>query len=161
MRCKARLLRPAAPANADWSFLVLPASASARLPTRSMVSVEGQLAGQAFQATLEPEPRDAPPPNAEVAGWLSGLVGALPDTYREAVALSELEGLPHREVAGRLGLSPSGAKSRVARGRVLLKEALLRCCALEIDRRGNVLGYEPRQAGSCCDEPAGPGDRPC
>ena len=55
VRCKARLLRPAAPADADWTFLVLPATASARLPTRSMVSVEGQLAGQPFQATLEPD----------------------------------------------------------------------------------------------------------
>src|SRR5690606_28101989 len=55
VRCKARLLRPAEPANARWSFLVLPAAASARLPTRSMVSVEGELAGQPFQATLEPD----------------------------------------------------------------------------------------------------------
>ena len=55
MRCKARLLRPAAPAGADWTFLVLPAAASARLPTRSMVSVEGRMAGQPFQATLEPD----------------------------------------------------------------------------------------------------------
>ena len=55
MRCKARLLRPAAPADASWTFLVLPAAASAKLPTRSMVSVEGQFAGQPFQATLEPD----------------------------------------------------------------------------------------------------------
>ena len=55
VRCKARLLRPATPANASWTFLVLPAAASAKLPTRSMVSVEGQFAGQPFQATLEPD----------------------------------------------------------------------------------------------------------
>ena len=55
MRCKARLLRPAEPSDARWSFLVLPAAASAKLPTRSMVSVEGELAGQPFQATLEPD----------------------------------------------------------------------------------------------------------
>ncbi|MGY1410739.1 MULTISPECIES: YdeI/OmpD-associated family protein [unclassified Luteimonas] len=55
VRCKARLLRPATPANASWTFLVLPAAASAKLPTRSMVSVEGELAGEPFQATLEPD----------------------------------------------------------------------------------------------------------
>lgn len=55
IRCKARLLRPAAPADADWAFLVLPQAASARLPARGMVSVEGQLAGQPFQATLQPD----------------------------------------------------------------------------------------------------------
>lgn len=55
IRFKTRLLRPAAPQEAAWTFLVLPAAASARLPTRSMVSVDGMFAGQPFQATLEPD----------------------------------------------------------------------------------------------------------
>ncbi len=53
--CKAKLLRPATPVDAAWRFLLLPAAASARLPTRSMVTVEGTLAGVPFQATLEPD----------------------------------------------------------------------------------------------------------
>jgi len=52
---EAKLSRPAAPKGAAWTFLVLPASASAKLPTRSMVSVEGKFGGQPFQATLEPD----------------------------------------------------------------------------------------------------------
>lgn len=52
---KAELLRPANPKGATWSFLVLPAAASAKLPTRSMAPVEGTFAGQPFQATLEPD----------------------------------------------------------------------------------------------------------
>ena len=55
IRFKATLRRPAQPTGATWRFLVLPAAASAKLPTRSMVSVEGTLAGQRFQATLEPD----------------------------------------------------------------------------------------------------------
>ena len=55
IRFKATLRRPAQPKGATWRFLVLPAAASAKLPTRSMVSVEGTLAGQRFQATLEPD----------------------------------------------------------------------------------------------------------
>lgn len=55
IRCKARLHRPDAPPGAAWSFLVLPAAASARLPSRGMVSVEGRFAGQPFQATLSPD----------------------------------------------------------------------------------------------------------
>jgi hypothetical protein len=51
----AKLLRPATPKNATWSFLILPAKASAKLPTRSMTSVEGRFEGQPFQATLEPD----------------------------------------------------------------------------------------------------------
>ena len=55
IRFKATLRRPAHPKGATWRFLVLPAAASAKLPTRSMVSVEGTLAGQPFQATLAPD----------------------------------------------------------------------------------------------------------
>ncbi len=55
IKFKAKLSRPAAPKGAAWSFLVLPAAASAKLPTRSMVTVEGTLAGAPFQATLEPD----------------------------------------------------------------------------------------------------------
>lgn len=55
IRFEARLSRPATPKDAAWTFLVLPAAASARLPTRSMVTVDGTLAGHAFQTTLEPD----------------------------------------------------------------------------------------------------------
>src|SRR6478672_11331415 len=55
IRFGARLQRPAQPANATWTFLVLPAAASAKLPTRSMVTVDGTLGGATFQATLEPD----------------------------------------------------------------------------------------------------------
>lgn len=52
---KATLSRPASPANAAWRFLVLPTAASQKLPSRSQVTVDGTLAGQPFQATLEPD----------------------------------------------------------------------------------------------------------
>lgn len=52
---KATLSRPASPANATWRFLVLPAAASRKLPSRSMVTVDGTLAGHSFQATLDPD----------------------------------------------------------------------------------------------------------
>lgn len=55
IRFKAKLQRPAEPKNATWAFLVLPTTASAKLPTRSMVSVDGTLQDQPFKATLEPD----------------------------------------------------------------------------------------------------------
>lgn len=45
IRFSATLQRPAEPKAATWTFLVLPAAASAKLPTRSLVTVEGTLAG--------------------------------------------------------------------------------------------------------------------
>ena len=55
IRFKAKLLRPESPKGAAWVFLVLPKTASAKLPTRSMTSVDGTLEGHRFQATLEPD----------------------------------------------------------------------------------------------------------
>ena len=55
VRCSATLQRPAQPKNAGWRFLVLPKAASAQLPTRSMVTVDGTLNGAPFVATLSPD----------------------------------------------------------------------------------------------------------
>jgi hypothetical protein len=56
IRCKAKLLRPAESAEGDsWTFLILPKSASAKLPTRSMTAIEGTINGAPFEATLEPD----------------------------------------------------------------------------------------------------------
>jgi hypothetical protein len=56
IRFSAKLLRPKATAKPiSWTFLILPKDASAKLPSRSMVSVEGTINGSAFQATLEPD----------------------------------------------------------------------------------------------------------
>ena len=75
--------------------------------------------------------------------------------YREALVLTEYEGLTQAQIAGRLGLSVSGAKSRVQRARARLKELLLECCHFELDRAGRVINYKPRAA--CCVD-CGDGD---
>jgi RNA polymerase sigma-70 factor (ECF subfamily) len=82
--------------------------------------------------------------------WLEEMVRQLPDCYREAVQLSEIEGLPQQAVADRLGLSLSGAKSRIQRGRMMLKDILDQCCHFEFDRRGNVMDYEPKPDRTVC-----------
>ena len=69
-------------------------------------------------------------------GWLDEMVRSQPDGYRESVRLAEVEGVPQQAVADRLGLSLSGAKSRVQRGRALLRQALDACCEVELDGRG-------------------------
>ncbi len=62
----------------------------------------------------------------------------LPEPYREALTLVELEGLSQKELAERLGISYSGAKSRVQRGREKLRQMILDCCALHSDSYGNL-----------------------
>ncbi len=56
-----------------------------------------------------------------VASWLTGMLATLPEQYREPLRPVELEGLSQTAVAHRLGLSPSGARSRIQRGRQLLR----------------------------------------
>ena len=52
----ATLLRPVANAKAvTWTFLTLPKEASAKLPSRGMMSVEGTFNGLAYRGTLEPD----------------------------------------------------------------------------------------------------------
>jgi RNA polymerase sigma-70 factor (ECF subfamily) len=84
-----------------------------------------------------------------VAGWLPAAIENLPNRYRDAVRLYELQGVSQAEIAERLGISLSGAKSRVQRGREKLKQVLERCCRFDLDRCGNVLSCVPRSSG--CD----------
>lgn len=77
----------------------------------------------------------------EIAGCLLPMIEQLPYLYRDSVMLTDIEGVSQREVAERLGISLSGAKSRVQRGREKLREMLLHCCRLEFDRNGRLIGY--------------------
>ncbi|GAA4894282.1 RNA polymerase sigma factor SigZ [Ferrimonas pelagia] len=77
----------------------------------------------------------------EMALCLRPLIEQLPESYRLPLQLAELEGLSQQRVADRLGLSLSGAKSRIQRGRAKLRERLTACCDVEIGA-GGVIGFE-------------------
>ena len=87
--------------------------------------------------------------NEMVMGWLPNMIAQLPDPYRDAVELYELQGIPRQEIADRLGISLSDAKSRVQRVREKLKPRLFDCCSFEMDRRGNIIGYQRNHPGEC------------
>ena len=70
------------------------------------------------------------------------MINSLPEKYKQALILTEFQNLTQKELAERMGLSVSGAKSRVQRARIKLKELLLGCCSLEFDHYGNVIDYE-------------------
>ena len=78
-------------------------------------------------------------------------VGELPPAHRDALLLTEWQGLTQQAMAKKLGLSVSGAKSRVQRARNQLKELLLNCCRLELDRRGKVIDFTSRAKLDCHD----------
>lgn len=80
----------------------------------------------------------------EFSSCIVPMIRALPEPYREALLLSEIGGLSQKELAERLGISYSGAKSRVQRGREKLRDMLLACCHIETDRYGNIVDYHSR-----------------
>jgi RNA polymerase sigma-70 factor (ECF subfamily) len=92
---------------------------------------------------VPPEPLEADP-QARLATGLTELINALPAKYRQALMLTEIQGMKQVDLADRLGLSVSGAKSRVQRGREMLRQELLACCHIEFDRRGLPVDYTPR-----------------
>jgi RNA polymerase sigma-70 factor (ECF subfamily) len=85
----------------------------------------------------------------ELATCLTPMLRKLQPAYREAVTLTDLEGITQADAAERVGVSLSGMKSRVQRGRRQLKAVLEACCRIDLDNRGGIVGYEPREPDSC------------
>ena len=102
-----------------------------------------------------PEPGDLfqePDSAGEIAASMRVMVDALPGPYREALYLTEFQGLSQQELANHLGISLSGAKSRVQRARQKIKDELLTCCHFEFDRYGRIVDYWEHCC--CCAEPS-------
>ncbi len=76
-------------------------------------------------------------------------INELPKKYREAILLSEIEGLKHQDIADRLNLSVSAIKSRVVRGREMLKDKFVTCCKYHIDENGKLAGEPDCQRPEC------------
>jgi len=86
-----------------------------------------------------------------MAAYVGSLVATLPSPYREALTLTELEGMTQRDAAKMLGVSLSGMKSRVQRGRERLRTMVDECCVVALDVRGRVIDCEPRKGtNDCC-----------
>jgi len=110
---------------------------------------EMEATGLALSATAFGRAEDQREQHAELSGCLRPMIDRLPKDYREAVVLVEIEGLTQLAAATRLGLSLSGMKSRVQRGRKQLKQMLEDCCLIQFDRRGGVIDFETRE--DACD----------
>lgn len=71
------------------------------------------------------------------------VISQLPENYEVAVRRVDIEGKSTKQLAEELNISVSGAKSRVQRGRKMVKEIVLKCCDVKTDRYGNILDYKP------------------
>jgi RNA polymerase sigma-70 factor (ECF subfamily) len=80
------------------------------------------------------------------------VIETLPEDDRDALRFTELDGLSREELARELGISISGAKSRVQRARAKLRQAVQECCRLITDPYGRVIDWEKRGSPSCCPD---------
>jgi RNA polymerase sigma-70 factor (ECF subfamily) len=86
----------------------------------------------------------------DLQAYVRTVVQALPPIYRQALVLTEYDGLSQVELARQLGLSVSAAKSRVQRARAMVREQIDRCCHVEVDRYGTVLDCTSRLDSCDC-----------
>ena len=84
----------------------------------------------------------------ELSSCLAPMIQQLPEKYRHAVQLSEIERKTQSEIAEKENISLSGAKSRVQRGRALLKTMLHDCCKVEINAMNQIVDYDKKD-GDC------------
>jgi len=96
-----------------------------------------------FPEVEEPEARD------ELVPWLRLFVDDLKPDYRDALPWTAFEGLTQVDAAKRAGISVSGMKSRVQRGREALVDALKGCCEVVLDARGRPMDVVRHCQGEC------------
>lgn len=87
--------------------------------------------------------------NEVLARGIRSIIQLLPADYAQAIYLTEYEGLTQTQLAEKLGLSVSGAKSRVQRARFKVKELLLQFCHIEFDIYGTVIEYDTKHCSYC------------
>jgi RNA polymerase sigma-70 factor (ECF subfamily) len=91
----------------------------------------------------------------ELAECLRPLVMHLDPLSREALLATDLGGKSQIDAAREVGIAVSTMKSRIQRGRRKLRDAVLRCCHVELNRRRGVIDFSRKQTrdrseGSCC-----------
>ncbi len=86
----------------------------------------------------------------EFSKCITPMIDALPEKYKQAIHLTEIEGMSQKDLAKQLGISYSGAKSRVQRGRDMLKILFEQCCEISSDAYGNIIDYKKKGCSKDC-----------
>jgi RNA polymerase sigma-70 factor, ECF subfamily len=82
-------------------------------------------------------------PLADLAPCVSKVWGELSQDEQAVLRLVDLEGISQTDLAARLGLSPTGARSRVQRARKRLSLILVERCQVQFDAQGRVTNHTP------------------
>ena len=78
----------------------------------------------------------------ELAQCILPMIDQLPSNYREVIKMFEFDGFLQRDIAQSKNLSLSATKSRIQRGRKLLKKMFIKCCSIELNDKNKILDYQ-------------------
>lgn len=112
---------------------------AARARARSVLELVGETPDMAAQ-----EADGSDDLESDLGACVALFVARLPAPYREAVTLTELEGLTQKDAAEMLGVTLSAMKSRTLRGREKIRGMFEECCRISVDCRGRVTACEAR-----------------
>lgn len=87
---------------------------------------------------------------SELAECILPFIDKLPEKYKEALTLTEFKNYSQLQLAEHLGISYSGAKSRVQRAKIKLRELFENCCNISHDKYGNIIEYKSRKCKKSC-----------
>ncbi|MCT4636874.1 MAG: sigma-70 family RNA polymerase sigma factor [Bacteroidales bacterium] len=84
---------------------------------------------------------------AELGRCIVPFIEKLPEDYKTVITLSELEGIPQKDIATILNMNYTTVRSRVQRGRAKLKKMFTNCCSFEFDEKRNrhTLSAKPKK----------------
>mgnify|MGYP000409085935 CR=1 FL=1 len=85
----------------------------------------------------------------ELSLCLGYLISKLPKKYKTAIQISEIEGKTQQDLANYEKITLSGAKSRVQRGRDILKDMIFNCCEVEINKNKKVVDVLIKDEKNC------------
>lgn len=93
--------------------------------------------------------------SACVSGCLRVFIDRLPEKYREPLILSDFQGLKQKDIAKEMSLSYSGLKSRVQRGREMIKDMFVECTCYTIYSQGHRVpsSFDSENCEICNPEP--------
>ncbi len=88
------------------------------------------------------------PQDHDAKDCLLPLILNLPKKYKEVLLLTDIKGLKQAAAATELRITLTATKSRVQRGRDLLKQGFMQCCDYTLDENGHLKG-EHKDSSEC------------
>jgi len=97
---------------------------------------------------IEDEQEESEDVKTKLSKCLKPFLDNLPEKYREPLLAVELQNISQKDLAKKMGISYSGMKSKVQRGRQMLHQQYKDCCDFKVDVRGGILSFKSK-AGGC------------